>query len=298
LPELSSNIEDSVSAAVVTEACRDAPLDGEGSVDDVFHEFPDSPVLSAALPWDFLVSLLYSASGSQIFRSIRLGARLDLVGLLPGHPKVQWVRRWKADMAKEGVEDLPRRGKRNRDKPAEFVDTLLELPRLPTGSRASASSTAPSRKRRAIDPMLMINACFFTRHLRSSRHYKEAAADAWRLDHPDSEEEGERNADNDPSRTQLDRGMKRVDILDCLLLRRFFHALAEFDLLFSVSLWSDSSPASGEEIQGMVADVMCVDGTHERIVLPGSTLSYGMFDSISKAISLLHALCVYRRTRP
>ena len=84
--------------------------------------------------------------------------------------------------------------------------------------------------------------------------------------------------------------MQKCDVLDMLLLRRFFAACYEFDTLFSVNIWSDSSPASGEELQGILIDVLLVDGTSERIVLPGSTLPYGLVDAVSKSIAVLHGL--------
>ena len=125
--------------------------------------------------------------------------------------------------------------------------------------------------------------------MKSAKDFKEAADDAWRMEHVDEDEEAERVSINDPSRSALERGMAQVDVLDMLLLRRFFNACAKFDLLFSINIYSDASPASGEELQGMVIDVMCVDGSHERIVLPSSSLRYGMFDSVSKSMALLHA---------
>ena len=139
--------------------------------------------------------------------------------------------------------------------------------------------------------MLMINATFFRRRLRSGRDFTEAADDAWRFQHPESDdEEAERDATFDPRRSSLERSMAKVDILDMLLLRRLFHALCQFDLLFSVNIWSDSSPNSGEELQGMVMDIMLVDGTHERIALPAASLVYGMFDSVSKTMAIVHAI--------
>ena len=291
LPELEADrtIEDPVSAAVLTDNFMGATLASGGSVREALADQPDACMLAAVLPWDSLFAIM-SSDLPALFRSIRLSARLDLSKAFHGNPERRHIVRWKTDLRAAGAENLPRRGRACVEQPAEFVDKLLELPRGYERATATASGGGACVRRLAADPMVMINACFFRRHLRSAKAYSEARDAAWALEHPDSDEEGERDRSMDPRRSQLERAIKKTDVLDMLLLRRFFEACYKFDTLFSVNIWSDSSPASGEELQGMVIDVLVTDGTSERIVLPGSTLPYGLFDAVSKSIAVLHAL--------
>jgi hypothetical protein len=94
---------------------------------------------------------------------------------------------------------------------------------------------------------------------------------------------------DDPSRSNLDRGASRLDLVDMLLLRRRFAADRSIDRVQSIHLYSDASPVTGEELQGMIMDVFYRGGEHERIVLPGVTLAYGSFNAIVKATAILWA---------
>jgi len=86
--------------------------------------------------------------------------------------------------------------------------------------------------------------------------------------------------------------MQRVDAVDALLFRRRFRADFKFDNIDTIALYTDSSPVSSSELQGMVCDIKRKDGDHERVVLPGSTLCYGMTDSVSKTIALLWSIYI------
>ena len=111
---------------------------------------------------------------------------------------------------------------------------------------------------------------------------------SYKYDHPDRQEE-ERDSSMDPSRMCLDDANKKLDVVDLLILRRRLHAAAAHDLLKAVNVYSDSSPVSGSEMQGMIIDLHFRDGAYERIELPGGTLTYGLFDAVSKTMCLLHA---------
>ena len=115
-------------------------------------------------------------------------------------------------------------------------------------------------------------------------------AAAHHFDHPDDPEDA-RDASLDPEKTLLHRALSRADVVAMLLDRREFHADRLFDRVESISIYTDSSPITGAELQGMVADITKTDGTApRRVVLPGSTLTYGHFDAVSKTIALLWAI--------
>ena len=80
-----------------------------------------------------------------------------------------------------------------------------------------------------------------------------------------------------------------MDLVDLLLLRRRWAADMAFDRIDSIHVYSDSSPVTGEELQGMVMDVFYTDEEFLRTVLPGCTLAYGNFDAVSKGMALVWA---------
>ena len=110
-----------------------------------------------------------------------------------------------------------------------------------------------------------------------------------RFDHPDSDMDS-RDDKADPRRTGLDNTVRKLDVMDLLLFRRKLHADAAHDMIVAINLYSDSSPVSGSEIQGMLMDIHRRNDDNERIELPGGNLSYGQFDAVSKSMCLLHAL--------
>ena len=78
-------------------------------------------------------------------------------------------------------------------------------------------------------------------------------------------------------------------MVDMLIERRRWHADRLRGNVESVHLYSDSSPVTGEELQGMVCDVMRYVGKPRRLVLPGASLFYGNYSAISKGVTLLWA---------
>jgi len=155
----------------------------------------------------------------------------------------------------------------------------------------------PSRQVRAVgnarlsvmpaDPLALLRALDFKQYLRSGKFFKKALNAAYAHDHPDAPP---RIGDKDESRSALDRAEARADIVDMLVERRYFEADYQHDRIASIHLWSDSSPVTGEELQGMVMDVMYKDHTSRRTVLPGASLLYSQFSAIAKAMCLVWAL--------
>jgi len=108
-------------------------------------------------------------------------------------------------------------------------------------------------------------------------------------EYDDPDGEVERDSSLDPGRCCIEEANQKLDVVDLLLLRRELHASAAHDLLKAANVYSDSSPVSGTEMQGMILDLHWKNGDYERIELPGGSLSYGLFDAVSKTICLLHA---------
>ena len=95
---------------------------------------------------------------------------------------------------------------------------------------------------------------------------------------------------DDNSRTSLDKAYLRGNYVSFLLQRREFHADRMTNNVKVINLFSDSSPTTGEEIQGMVMEVIKRDLAIYRYVLPGSTLVYGQYSALAKTMVLLYSL--------
>ncbi|CAK0911592.1 unnamed protein product [Prorocentrum cordatum] len=235
--------------------------------------------------------LLYLCRGEFPARaySISLGRRLP--SNLIEHPPMSLLRRL--------------REQRRADHPAQpmipvpsaitgfteegYADLVVQLP-------ARAASTVGTKrgvvsrgaKQCDIDPIRILSGLQFKQFLRSTRDFSDALDAGHAFDHPDSLTP--RSSADDPSRSTWDRAPQRLDVVGMLLQRRQFHAERKFDMIRSIHLYSDSSPVTSEELQGMIMDVVRKDGGIRRSVLPGSTLAYGQTSAIAKGIALLWAL--------
>ena len=90
--------------------------------------------------------------------------------------------------------------------------------------------------------------------------------------------------------TILRDARKRLDVVGMLVDRREVAAFLEAGVIRCVNLFSDASPVTGTELQGMVANLCFFDGSSRTYVLPGASLGYGKYDAANKSIALLHAL--------
>ena len=72
-------------------------------------------------------------------------------------------------------------------------------------------------------------------------------------------------------------------------MRRLFHKWRQENVVRSINVFSDASPVTGTELQGMLVDINFTDGTMIRLTLPGSSLAYGHQDTMSKAVALVWA---------
>ena len=134
----------------------------------------------------------------------------------------------------------------------------------------------PQKLRKRHDPMKLIAGLNFSRHtpkllteaLGAAHEYEAVAKDAEELP-------PERIGGDDPSRDSLERGRARLDVVSMLIQRRQWERYAAEDEVQSVHIFSDASPVTGEELQGMLIDALFYDGRYERLTLPGCSLAYG-----------------------
>ena len=88
------------------------------------------------------------------------------------------------------------------------------------------------------------------------------------------------------ARELLETSLARVDVVAMLLHRRYWHGLRAWDRVVEcISLLTDASPNCGEELQGTIAVITERGGHILDLTFPGSSLSYGNADSISKGMA-------------
>ena len=217
--------------------------------------------------------------------SVKLTLRSDPRLLVPRQPKSCLVKRWRAECHVLRTQ--------RRQGPAavrDYDDIVLELPAAKRPRHADRVPAQSSDNRRpgpkiAYDAIKIIRALNFRRFLRSSYDFDEAlsAAKAYENDaEPEDMTPSERI-----SRPLLERCLSKTDVISMLLHRRQFHADVVHDTIACIDLFSDASPVSGRELQGMVAIIRRKDESWYVTTLPGSTLCYGHADAMSEGIALL-----------
>jgi len=222
--------------------------------------------------------------------SSKLGSRVGWRGRVPNNPPLSSIKAWMAAERQRlaGEEPVP--------EPVHVVDhtgPLFDLPRSALHDKLLTDDGAARATRGGIskpeqDPVKLLEACHYAGFLRSVADFTRAMNAGHRFDQPGFGGEA-RDSRYDPGATTIRKSKAKFDVVDCLLLRRQFELDRLGDNIRHITLYSDSSPTTGEELQGQIVDVIRRDGTHSRITLPGASLTYGHFDSVNKTIGLLWA---------
>jgi hypothetical protein len=223
----------------------------------------------------------------RLVRSLQVTERMGSADVVEAHPTRSALRGWRQTQIAASKADMTA----NAELRAIFK-TLLELPAHHTPSAGATNfGNKPTRLRKQHDPLRLVAALAFSRHLRTPKAFSEAKCDA--MDYAafgGDEEHAPRSSENDPSRTSLEVSRARLDVVSMLQQRRQFTLAAEQDTIRGIAVYSDASPVVGAELQGMIADVMYKDNSVERTTLPGSTLAYGHTDAVAKTMALVWAI--------
>jgi len=232
-----------------------------------------------------ILSRLSSTPLPMTAASCKLCRKVGWRGRVPNYPPVASIRSWVQDQLRERTED-PVPG----DVEDQIENPMLALPAdspfaalLEDEGAVRAGGRGGLRKREE-DPVRLLDACKFATFLRSANDFTLALNAGHRYDR--GIEGGQRDSRSDVVGTTIVKVKGRFDIVDCLILRREFEADRLADRIRHITLYSDSSPTTGEELQGQVLDIVTTSG-HRRITLPGASLTYGHFDAVNKAIGLL-----------
>ena len=284
---------DAVAALNLFQMCQYLHLqDGTGTV-DAFLDSSNIGFHRVLEVEDHVLREAQFGMGSKLLLEVPLQTRLDVDALVRDHPPLHDVRRWRTALH---VGRAPNRPRREAADPAEPVRET-HLTHLPPGfdgtrvwRRAPHGNEPPQCQEKRTDPLKLINAVAFALHLKSVSAFSDAMDDAHKYNADVDMAPPERDRSQDESRRTLERGKRKMDIVGCLLERRIFKQELDDDLLDAVNVYTDGSPVSGTELQGMVLDFCYKNGRVRRLVLPGATLNYGHFDGANKTISLLHAL--------
>ena len=96
----------------------------------------------------------------------------------------------------------------------------------------------------------------------------------------------------DPGKSTLQKAMAKADCLGMLLDQRRFAMWRVMGFLIAVQVFSDASPVTGEELQGLILQCLLRDGSVHSVTLPGSTLTYGQYGSIAKVVAFMWSLAL------
>ena len=167
------------------------------------------------------------------------------------------------------------------DKRAKYVNADQDAP---IGSRA--------QKRFPIDPLHVVRGLEVSKFLKDQRYFSDCLARADEFDNKLDVGASTRDVSDDVSRTSRQKGFALADIMGMLLQRREMQANRLCGRVKSMNLFTDASPVTGEELQGMVLEQVFNSEPLEvvRDVLPGSTLVYGQYGAISKTVALYYSL--------
>ena len=247
-----------------------------------------------ALSSSELESLRNAPSGSPCrIRTTPVHKRNESAGAVQGHPDANVLRRWRAQRRSNielAVSAPPRVAPSHDDVLPDLSIPEGFTEEQPSAGRRRSYQNLPNKPKGGVDPIRLVHAISFASHLRSTKYFTEALDEADAYLGLDQTTRLDRDRSLDPSQKTLLKSAARADAVCCLLQRRLFTAWFDAGCIKCICIYSDASPVAGAEIQGMVIDVMFVDGGFERIILPGTTLAYGLADTVSKAVALLWAI--------
>ena len=174
----------------------------------------------------------------------------------------------------------------------EYSQSLLHLP---AGCQTGIDTTGKfGGKNKVYDPVSILRQINFCKHLRNTAEMDEALEAAIDAVCPDAGLKQLVRVWQPEIGKKSMLFVNRLKLEPCAMLleRREFKALFECrrDQLQSAHLFTDGSPVSGQELQGMILQLVYIDGTVRNFILPGVVLHYGFNSVADKTIALLWAL--------
>ena len=280
------DLDDVLTPMTVYNDLQNTPVRGDGgTVAQVLEGLHDLDMALITEDWELAAGVVDDPA-PRLYRSIPLSLRTSFGGMVPWQPCRSVINRWRTDLGIARASN-----KASRARPRSWEDIALSLPvkRARTGPPQDEGVGHRIRGRGERDPLKLLRALFFAKFLKSQKEFSNAMGAAAAYEFSDVEPE-DRDQTEDPRDASLRLAWARMDIVDMLLWRREFEADCELDGICAINLYTDSSPVSGNELQGLIMDVEKRNGTCVRITLPGTSLAYGLYDGVNKSIGLLHAI--------
>jgi hypothetical protein len=177
------------------------------------------------------------------------------------------------------------------DMPGDPTSALLYLP---PGVPEFVGARTPAPGQKTYDAVATLKGLSFGRFLRNTAEQDAALEAAIEFACPDKELRDHVNEFKPRSRKRTSQYRARLKLDPCAMLieRREMQHMFETapDSLESAHLFTDGSPVSGAELQGMVLQLCIVGGVIRSIIMPGVVLHYGGASVVDKAISFLWSL--------
>ena len=213
-----------------------------------------------------------------------LSARLKPDRLQPNFPTAWQLKKLRATI----IAEKPTAGPTVDAVPANPLEQKILL-KLPHGANVNVNRKHGFIQRK-YDPCLIYKAIKFGRHLRNLDKTGDALTDA--IDYAckgDTKQLVENEMEEKPQKNALYRSRLKLDAVSMNLERRDFKLMYETDKDFieSAHIFADGSPVTGEEIQGMVLQLVFIVGVIRSIILPGVVLHSGGMSLVDKGIALL-----------
>ena len=236
------------------------------------------------------ITEMFILSMTTLALSLAFGQRLRRTCSLPSFPTVVTIRKWMSIIRSS---DRPGQQCNVAPPPIQRKRRLFHLP--PRAKRArTARSSGPDQLRTYHDPVQTLKVLRFSRRIKDLRFVQPALEEAADVLIADEEQLGNvlDNAPTNAKRSSLLEARRRLDATSMCLERREaeYWALEAPELVESAHLFSDASPVTGTELQGMVLVIVLASGLVIQRVLPGVALWYGYGRLVDKAIALLWAL--------
>jgi hypothetical protein len=177
---------------------------------------------------------------------------------------------------------------------------LLELP--PNTPEFQSRKTLGGKMVPAFDACKSLRLMRFSRHVKDKGNYGAALNDAIEAICDDEETKNVLIAGQteNPKRTNHVSGIHRMDAVGCLLDRRELAHRYETarDDLVSAHLFTDGSPVTGVELQGMVLQFLWNDDSVDERIMPGVALHYGGCSLWDKVFAFLWSLWLIASSLP
>ena len=243
---------------------------------------------------------------TQALNAVAVSARTPRQLFIPEFPGKKITKRAIKNWREETVAEI-----------VAAIDAPMPEPEDPRFTLPSQCSYDNSRHivmgREKLDVRKTIQGIGLCRKLKSSRMLHETFAEAVELN--SDSEAGDAAVDDVPATSSRGRSSKvkrklpqgghvmrsrlRLDTVSMNLQRRMFAFWKLMGVLLCINVFSDASPVTGREMQGMILECCFVDGTYLSLVLPGCVMAWGCNGAPDKAFVIsqgcLCEACRYRQ---